>query len=104
MARLPEDTLWIFPSLTSQSGHTVDIRESFKRVVIAAGLDPNIIVPHTLRHTAITHLVQAGIDLPTVKRISGHKTLVMVERYAHQNGAHIQTAMDKLENRYRTMG
>ncbi|WP_202944828.1 tyrosine-type recombinase/integrase [Nitrosospira multiformis] len=29
---------------------------------------------HTLRHTAITHLVQAGVDLPTVKRISGHKT------------------------------
>jgi hypothetical protein len=44
-------------------------------------------------------LVQAGVDLPTVKRISGHKTLAMVEKYAHQNGAHIQTAMDKLESR-----
>ena len=52
-----------------------------------------------MRHTAITHLVQAGVDLPTVKRISGHKTLAMVEKYAHQNGAHIQTAMDKLESR-----
>ena len=56
---------------------------------------------HTLRHTAITHLVQAGDDLPTVKRISGHKTLVMVERYAHANAAHIQSAMEKLEARYR---
>ena len=46
-------------------------------------------------------LVQAGVDLPTVKRAhSGHKTLQMVERYSHQNGAHIQTAMDKLEQRY----
>ncbi len=54
---------------------------------------------HTLRHTAITHLVQAGVDLPTVKRISGHKTLAMVERYAHANGTNIQTAMDKLEGR-----
>jgi hypothetical protein len=43
--------------------------------------------------------VQAGIDLPTVKRISGHKTLQMVERYSHQNGEHIQAAMDKLERR-----
>jgi integrase len=58
------------------------------------------VVRHTLRHTAITHLVQAGVDLPTVKRISGHKTLIMVERYAHQNGAHIQAAMDALEARY----
>ncbi|MBL0171550.1 MAG: tyrosine-type recombinase/integrase [Gemmatimonadaceae bacterium] len=52
-------------------------------------------------NTAITHLVQAGIDLPTVKRISGHKTLAMVERYAHQNGAHVAQAMDKLEARFK---
>lgn len=70
-------------------------------VVSAAGMDPDEVVRHTLRHTAITHLVQAGVDLPTVKRISGHKTLIMVERYAHQNGEHIKTAMDKLEDRYR---
>ena len=66
-----------------------------------SGLDPDQILRHTLRHTAITHLVQAGVDLPTVKRISGHKTLAMVERYAHANGAHIQAAMDKLQARLR---
>jgi hypothetical protein len=32
------------------------------------------------------------VDLPTVKRVSGHKTLSMVERYAH-----------KLEERYMTV-
>src|SRR6266487_509158 len=58
------------------------------------------VVRHTLRHTAITHLVQAGVDLPTVKRISGHKTLAMVERYAHQSGTHIAAAMEKLDARY----
>ena len=52
-----------------------------------------------MRHTAISHLVQAGVDLPAVQRISGHKTLAMVARYSHQNGAHIQAAMDKLEAR-----
>ena len=75
----------------------MNINKPFKRVVVAAGLDPVEVVRHTLRHTAITHLVQAGVDLPTVKRISGHKTLAMVERYAHTNGAHITTAMDLLE-------
>ena len=39
-----------------------------------------------------------------VKRISGHKVLIMVERYAHQNGEHIRAAMDKLEGRYRKAG
>lgn len=51
-------------------------------------------------HGRIT-FVQAGVDLPTVKRISGHKTLAMVERYSHQNGTHIQAAVDKLQARFR---
>jgi len=78
IAALSEGTPWLFPSLAAQSGHTVEIRKPFRRVVRAAGLDPDEVVRHTLRHTAITHLVQAGVDLPTVKRISGHKTLIMV--------------------------
>lgn len=92
---------WLFPSKRSPSGYFISIEEPFRRVVAAAGLDPKEIVRHTLRHTAITHLVQAGVDLPTVQRISGHKTLQMVVRYSHQNGEHIRAAMDKLEDRYR---
>ena len=97
------EQVWLFPSSKSKSGHTMNIEKPWKRVVLAAGLDPTQVVRHTLRHTAITHLVQAGVDLPTVKRISGHKTLAMVERYSHQNGDHIRSAMDKLESRYHTI-
>jgi integrase len=96
---LPEDSVWLFPARNGTTGHTVDIRKPYRRVVRAAGLDPDQIVRHTLRHTAITHLVQAGVDLPTVKRISGHKTLAMVERYAHANGTHIEAAMERLQTR-----
>jgi integrase len=92
---------WLFLAKDSKTGHTVSIEKAFRRVVAAAGLNPKEVVRHTLRHTAITHLVQAGVDLPTVQRISGHKTLQMVVRYSHQNGEHIRAAMDKLEARYR---
>ncbi len=98
---LPPGTEWLFPSPGARKGHTVDVRKAFVRCVGAAGLDPKQVVRHTLRHTAITHLVQAGVDLPTVKRISGHKTLAMVERYAHQSGTHIAEALEKLDERYR---
>lgn len=100
---LPKDQKWLFPSSTSKTGHQTEIRKAFIQCVKAACLDPDKIVRHTLRHTAITHLVQAGVDLPTVKRISGHKTLRMVERYAHQCGEHIQQAVDKLEERYKNV-
>lgn len=97
-----EDQEWLFPGPQSQTGHAVNIQKAFRRVVADAGLDVRQVVRHTLRHTAITHLVQAGVDLPTVQRISGHKTLQMVARYSHQNGEHIQAAMDKLDRRYRS--
>ena len=99
MQALPSATPWLFPSPGAKEGHAVCIRKAFRRVVAAAGLDPDKVVRHTLRHTAITHLVQAGVDLPTVQRISGHKTLAMVQRYAHANGTHIQEALGKLGER-----
>lgn len=104
IAGIPSNCQWLFSSPTSKSGHIVDIRKAYRRVVTAAGLDPDVVVRHTMRHTAITHLVQAGVDLPTVKRISGHKTLAMVERYSHANGEHIAAAMDMLESRYKEVG
>lgn len=100
---VPGDTPWLFPSpVRGQGGearHTVALEKPFQAAAEAAGLDPKQVVRHTLRHTAVSHLVQSGVDLPTVKRISGHKTLQMVERYSHQNGEHIQAAMDKLQQR-----
>lgn len=101
MQNAQPNQIWLFPAEHSVTGQCVNIDKPFRRVVAAAGLNPKEVVRHTLRHTAITHLVQAGVDLPTVKRISEHKTLQMVERYSHQNGSHIQAAMDKLDQRYR---
>jgi integrase len=99
LAALPTGTPWLFISPSAKEGYTVDIRKPFTRIVLAAGLDPSRVVRHTLRHTAITQLVKSAVDLPTVKRISGHKTLARVERYSHANGSHIESAMDKLESR-----
>lgn len=101
---LPPGSPWLFPSPASRTGHAHTIRKAFRRSTKRAGLDPDVVTPHILRHTVVTHLVQAGVDLPTVQRVSGHKTLAMVARYAHQNGEHIQAAMAKLESRIRKTG
>ena len=67
---------WIFPSphKDSKAGHWARMDRPFRDAVEAAGLDPGLVTPHVMRHTAITKLVQAGVDLPTVQRVSGHKT------------------------------
>jgi len=82
---------WIFPSphADTAAGHRVRMNRPFEDAVIRAGLDPVLITPHVMRHTAITKLVKAGVDLPTIQRISGHKTLAMVLRYVSVHGKHI---------------
>lgn len=99
---IQESEGWLFPAGRANStGHFMRINVAFRRAVIAAGLDPKTVTPHTLRHTAVTHLVQGGVPLPTVQQISGHKTLSMVARYAHTGGDHITAAMDVLEKSIR---
>jgi site-specific recombinase XerD len=58
-------TGWIFPSphKDSSRGHLSRMDRPFSDAVKAAGLDPKLITPHVMRHTAITKLVQAGVDL-----------------------------------------
>jgi len=87
---------WIFPAARpklSVAGHRTRMDRPFRRAVKRAGLDPDKITPHVMRHTAITALMQAGTDPATVQRISGHKTLQMVLRYTHVHGPHIDAAM-----------
>ena len=71
------------------------MRNRFAEAVATAGL-PVAVTPHTLRHTAITKLVKAGVDLATIQKISGQKTLAMVLRYTHVHANHIDTAIATL--------
>jgi integrase len=80
-----------------EAGHRTQMSKPFERAVRRANLDHKRVTPHVMRHTAITRLVQAGIDLPTIQQISGHKTLAMVLRYAHVSGGHIDAAMAALD-------
>lgn len=89
---------FMFPpgNARSKSEHRDSFRKAFRRAAKRAGLDPDAITPHVMRHTAITRLVKAGVDLPTIQRISGHKTLSMVLRYSHVDGLHIDAAAEAL--------
>lgn len=86
---------WIFPSEHGDSGtgHRARMDRAFRDAVKAADLDPALVTPHVLRHTAITVLVKAGVDLPTVQQISGHKTPAMVLRYTKIDDPHIDQAI-----------
>ena len=88
---------WIFPSKTSRTGHIESMKTAFRRIVVAAELDPAKVTPHTLRHSSITYLSESGADVPTIKEFSGHRSLEMVMRYAHARDKQVDAALDRLE-------
>ena len=95
---LAEDpTGWIFPSPVSASGRIISMKTAFRRCVIRAGLDPSEVVPHTMRHTAITNLAATGADVCTIQEFSGHRSLAMVMRYTHAQDRRVDNAIDKME-------
>lgn len=53
---------------------------------------------HDLRHTALTRLRRAGVDIFTLQKISGHKTLEMLKRYNQIDTDDLKTAMKRLDN------
>jgi integrase len=90
---------WIFPAVRSDTKleHRPDMQRAFARIVERAGLDPKQCTPHVMRHTAITQLVKAKADIPTIQKISGHKTPAMVLHYVHVHGEHIDDAISALD-------
>ena len=70
-------------------------RTAFETAVRRAGIEDFTF--HDLRHTFASRLVMAGVDLPTVKELLGHKDITMTLRYAHLSSDHKQAAVRRLE-------
>ncbi|APX35063.1 recombinase XerC [Brachybacterium sp. P6-10-X1] len=74
------------------------VRTLIDRYATRAGIAKHI-TPHTLRHSAATHLVEGGADLRSVQDFLGHSSLATTQIYTHVSADRLRRTIDQAHPR-----
>ena len=84
----PGGTLWFFPSGKSHLSR-VRLFQIVRAMAADAGITPERVSPHVLRHAFATHLLSGGADLRVLQSLLGHADIATTQIYTHVDSARL---------------
>jgi integrase/recombinase XerD len=84
----PGGPLWLFPSGKSHISR-VRLFQIVRAMAADAGISPERVSPHVLRHAFATHLLSGGADLRVLQSLLGHADIATTQIYTHVDSARL---------------
>jgi integrase/recombinase XerD len=91
---LADGSAWLFPS---GKAHVSRVRlfQMLRELAGRAGIDPQAVSPHVLRHAFATHLLEGGADLRALQSMLGHADIATTEIYTHVDSRRLVELVNK---------
>ena len=88
LEQVPSSALWLFPSGKSHLSR-VRLFQIVRAMAADAGIAPERVSPHVLRHAFATHLLSGGADLRVLQSLLGHADIATTQIYTHVDSARL---------------
>jgi len=84
----PSGPIWLFPSGKTHLSR-VRLFQIVRGMAADAGISPERVSPHVIRHAFATHLLSGGADLRVLQSLLGHADIATTQIYTHVDSARL---------------